>query len=85
MLTGPEACPEVVPEMDGSLISFILTRPFSIGSMGLVYIWVRVARSWPPPHPPPWYGPPPYPAPYPIVLAATVVVLVLVLPITSTT
>ena len=46
-----------------------------------IYIWVRVARSWPPP--PPWYGPPPYPAPYPTVLAATV--LVLVLPITSTT
>ena len=43
------------------------------------YIWVRVARSWPPPTPMVWSPP------YPTVLAATVVVLVLVLPSTSTT
>ena len=53
--------------------------------LSYVYIWARVARSWPPPPHPHGMVPPPYPAPYPTVLAATVVVLVLVLPITSTT
>ena len=28
----------MVPEMDESLISSILTKPFSMGSMGLVYV-----------------------------------------------
>ena len=57
------------------------TNMYFFHKKSIIYIWVRVARSWSPPPPPPWYGPPPYPT----VLAATVVVLVLVLPSTSTT